>query len=488
MWAPPGRAAVARLARLMASRLPASRRSLGLRAATAAVAPVAIVTATALLPVELSTTTAALLFVLAVVVAAAVGGVFSGLAASILSFLALNYFFTAPRSTFVVDKAEDIVALGAFLAVSVTVGTMLSRVLEQRARAERREREARLLQHLGTWLIAGVPTEEVLRRLARSLTELFGLARCEIASELIAEPVVVEGDEPSAGGPPEVLAIGTKDRALGSIVATPSSTHPALSPEERGVLETLAAQVGLAIEGARLGSEAQEARMEAETNRLRAALFSSVTHDLRTPLASITASVSGLLDEEAPLEPAARTELLETIDQEAGRLNRVVGNLLDVARMRAGAVTPSKTPVSFDEVVEGVVARSEDILKDHEVRLLIPEDHPPVAHDDGLLDQPLTNVLENAARFTPSGGRIDVSVARWRDGVQVRVADQGPGIGKEDRERVFEPFVRGEGSAGTGLGLAIARAIVDAHGGTIRLSDAPGGGTAVVIELPGGTA
>ena len=179
---------------------------------------------------------------------------------------------------------------------------------------------------------------------------------------------------------------------------------------------------------------------------------------------------------------------LETIDQEAGRLNRVVGNLLDVARMRAGAVAPSKTPVSFDEVVEGVVARSEVILKDHDVRLLIREDLPTVAVDVGLIDQALTNVLENAARFTPPGGRIDVTVARWRDGVQIRVADQGPGVAREDRERVFEPFVRGEGSAGAGLGLAIARAIVEAHGGTIRLGDTPGGGTAVVIELSGGAA
>lgn len=463
------------------------RISPGPRLALAAVVPTAIVTSTALLPVELSTTIAALFYVFAVVVAAALGGSVAGLAASALSFLALNYFFTGPRQTLAVGKTEDIVALGVFLAVSLTVGTMLSRVLEQRALAERREREATLLHHLGTWLMAGVPTDEVLRRLGRSLTDLFGLARCEIHSELLDGPVIVEGSAPPAGRS-ETVPITTKERTLGSIAATPSAERPTLSPEERGVLQTLAAQVGLAIEGARLGSEAQEARMEAETNRLRAALFSSVTHDLRTPLASITASVSGLLDDEAPLEPAARRELLETIDQEAGRLNRIVGNILDVARMRAGAVTPSKTPTSFDEVVEGVVARSEALLKDHDVRLQVREDLPVVSVDVGLIDQALTNVLENAARFTPPGRRIDVGVARWQDGVQVRVADRGPGIPKEDRERVFEPFVRGESSAGTGLGLAIARAIVEAHGGTIRLGDVPGGGTAVVIELPGGAA
>jgi two-component system sensor histidine kinase KdpD len=451
--------------------------------------PVGIVTATALLPVDLSTTTAALLFVVAVVVAAGIGGVLAGLAASAMSFLALNYFFTAPRLTFQVGKEEDIVALGAFLAVSIAVGAMLSRVLEQRARAERREREARVLHHLGTWLMSGVPTEEVLGRLARSLTDLFGLARCEITSQLVEGNVVVDGaDAPAAEGRPEIVAITSRDRVLGRIVAVPSAAHVVLSSEERGVLQTLAAQIGLAIEGARLGSEAQHARMEAETNRLRAALFSSVTHDLRTPLASITASVSSLLEDDSRLRAGDRRELLETIDQEAGRLNRIVGNLLDVARMRAGAVAPSKTPVSFDEVVEGVVAGAEMLLKDHDVRLLVRDDLPRVSVDVGLIDQALTNVLENAARFTAPGRRIDVSVARLHDGVQVRVADQGPGIPDADRERIFEPFVRGEGSAGTGLGLAIARAIVEAHGGTIRAGDAPGGGTAVVIELPGGDA
>jgi two-component system sensor histidine kinase KdpD len=269
-------------------------------------------------------------------------------------------------------------------------------------------------------------------------------------------------------------------------VATPDGSHPTLTAEERGVIQTLAGQVALAIEGTRLSSEAEQARLEAETNRLRAALFSSVTHDLRTPLASITASVSSLLEEGSPLAGEERRELLETIDQEAGRLNRVIGNLMDLSRMRAGAVTPATTPTAVDELIEGVIAGSAPVLKGHELRLMIRENLPEIPLDIGLLDQALTNVLENAARFTPPGSQITIAAARWRDGVQIRVADRGPGIPREERERVFEPFVRGEGSTGTGLGLAIARAIVEAHGGTIRVADEPGGGAAVVIELPGG--
>jgi two-component system sensor histidine kinase KdpD len=456
-----------------------------LRGGAAALVPPAAVTLGAALPVELSTTTAALAYVLAVVVAAAAGGLWSGLAASALAFLALNFFFTPPFHTFTVAKAEDLVALAVFLVVSATVGTMLSRVLTQRTRAERREREARLLHHLGTRLLSGVPTEEVLGSLARSVTELFGLARCEITTELAGGPIVVEGPPQDSGGPAETIPMVARDREVGRIVVVPDGTRSSLGPDERSVIQTFASQMALAIEGMRFASEAQDARMEAETNSLRAALFSSVTHDLRTPLASITASVTSLLDDEPPLKGEQSRELLETIRQEAERLNRLVGNLLDLSRMRAGALTPSKTSASVDEVIEGVVARLEPVLRNYHVQLILRENLPEIPLDVVQFDQALTNILENAVRFSPPETQIIVSAARWHGGVQVRIADQGPGIPEEQRDRVFEPFVRGQGSSGTGLGLAIARAIVEAHGGKIRIGTNPGGGTAIIIELPG---
>jgi two-component system sensor histidine kinase KdpD len=277
-----------------------------------------------------------------------------------------------------------------------------------------------------------------------------------------------------------------RDREVGRIVIVPDGARPGLGPDERSVIETVANQMALAIEGLRLSSEAQEARVEAETSRLRAALFSSVTHDLRTPLASITASVTSLLEKEPPLREEDRRELLETIRQEAERLNRLVGNLLDLSRMRAGALTPSKSLTALDEVIEAVVARLEPVLGGHDVRVILREELPEIPVDVVQIDQALTNILENAGRFSPPGTQITVTAARWHGGVQVRIADQGPGIPEPDRERVFDPFVRGENSMGTGLGLAIARAIVEAHGGVIRVTEAPGGGAAVVIELPGG--
>lgn len=230
--------------------------------------------------------------------------------------------------------------------------------------------------------------------------------------------------------------------------------------------------------------EAREAREEAEVNRMRAALFSSVTHDLRTPLASITASVTALLDDHANFTGDDRRELLGTIRHEAERLNRVVSNLLDLSRMRAGALVPSKSRAGIDEVVEAVVGRLEPVLGRHEVDISVPDELPDVPIDIVQIDQVLTNLLENAARFSPAGSRIAIGVEARDHVVRVRVADEGRGIAPDDRERVFEPFVRGSGSAGTGLGLAISRAIVEAHHGEIWAEDNSGGGVAIVFDLP----
>jgi two-component system sensor histidine kinase KdpD len=244
--------------------------------------------------------------------------------------------------------------------------------------------------------------------------------------------------------------------------------------------------MALAVEGMQLAVTAREAQMEAETNKLRAALFSSVTHDLRTPLASITASVTSLLDSAATFAEHDREELLATIKQEAERLNRLVGNLLDLSRLRAGALVPTRNLAAIDELVEGVLARLEPTLRGHTVRLLAREDVPEVSADVVQVDQLLTNVLENAAKFSPAGSQIAISTTLWQGRVRVTVADQGRGIPEADRERVFEPFVRGAATdgAGTGLGLSIARAVAVVHGGSIWIETAPGGGTAVVFELP----
>ena len=238
------------------------------------------------------------------------------------------------------------------------------------------------------------------------------------------------------------------------------------------------------IRAERREAEARAARQEAEVNRARAALFSSVTHDLRTPLASITASVTGLLADDENYSSTDRRELLGTIHHEAERLNRLVGNLLDLSRMRAGALVPSKTMAGIDEVVGAVAARLRPTLNGHELVVSLPDDAPDVPMDIVQIDQVLTNLLENAARFSPNGSRIGVSVEPLGGVVRVRVTDEGRGIATELRDRVFEPFVRDEKSPGTGLGLAISYAIVEAHGGRISIEDRRPVGTCVAFELP----
>jgi two-component system, OmpR family, sensor histidine kinase KdpD len=315
--------------------------------------------------------------------------------------------------------------------------------------------------------------------------DLFHLAHCEITT-LVSHPVAVGSIPEESVNPRETFPMFAERREVGSISLTPAPSRPGLEPEEREALRTFARQIGLGLARITLASEAHEARVAAESNEARAALFSSVTHDLRTPLASITASVTSLLDTGVEFTPGDHHELLETIRQEAERLNRLVTNFLELSRIRAGALTPSKSPVGIDEVIESVVARMRGVLSHHEVRLLIRDDLPDVPMDMVQIDQLLTNVLENAAKFSPSGTEIRISAVRWHDVVRVQISDQGSGVRPDRREKVFHPFVgdHKDNGAGAGLGLSIAHAIVLAHGGKIWIESAPSGGAAVTFELP----
>jgi two-component system, OmpR family, sensor histidine kinase KdpD len=453
------------------------------RLAVIAVGLPGLVMLLAAMPFRVSAAAAALGFVLAVTGAALIGGSAAGLVASVVSFLALNLLFTEPRGTFSVRKTEDLVALVVFLLVAAVVGTLVSRANALRHRAERREREARLLQHLGTRLLSGTPLESVFESFGRALVDLTGLAGYEVIQQ--GRPPVVVGTIEGQGLLREDFPVLVGDDRVAEIRTYARQAESGLRVEERHLIGTFAGQMALAMESSRLASEARGARIDAERSSLQAALFSSVTHDLRTPLASILASVTGLQDTDAKLTTRGRSELQDTIYQEAHRLNRLVGNLMDLSRLRAGALVPSKRPTAIEEVVEGVLARMEPALRGHRLNVLLREDLPMVPADVVQIDQALTNILENAAKFSPPGSEITVHAARWENTVQVRIADRGPPIPADLRERVFEPFVRGDdGAAGTGLGLAIARAVVVAHGGRIWIEDAPGGGTSVVLRLP----
>jgi two-component system sensor histidine kinase KdpD len=442
-----------------------------------------VVTLLAPLERQLPTTTAAMLYVLAVALASATEGAAAGIAASLLSFLALNFFFTPPLHTFTVDKVEDLIALVVFLVVSVVTGLLLSAVVTQKSRAEKREAQNRLLNRFTSRLLSGQPLDLVLRDFGKSLVGLFGLARCEI-STVMTEPVEAVGETEAYGGDSYELELTSKLGAVGNMKLIFPASRGRLDHDERAVIEGFGSQVALALESVRLSDEVKRAQLDAETSHLRATLFSGVTHDLKTPLSAITASVTSLLDGSG-FSDAERLDHLETIRQEAEHLNRVLSNLLDLSRLRSGALTPAKAPGPMDELIEAVIGRLQPLLRGRDVHLKLRDDLPDVPMDLVQVDQVLTNLMENAVKFSPTNSPIEVSAVGSPESVRVTVADHGPGIPKEERERVFQPFERGNGDAtGTGLGLAISRAVVVAHGGRMWAQDRPGGGAALTFELP----
>ena len=431
-------------------------------------------------------------FMLAVVIAAVAGGLWSGLIAGILASTLRPLVVEDPQLTFRFDDVEDVATGVVFLSVALVVGLLVGQASEDRARASRREREARFLGTLSSTLHTREVPDRVLDEFAEVLMEPFGLSRVEIEASLDGtdlRAVATSNGEVVSGGPRTSVRLLAGDASIGTLVAERPPGGRPFSRDDQLLLETAARQATAALDRARLDARARNAQLDAETNQLRAAMFSSVTHDLRTPLASIKAGVTSLLDTAVRHDPAQERELLTTILEETDRLNRLVGNLLDLARIRAGALTPTRQQSAMDEIVEIVLARMRSRLAGHVVTADLPASLPDVWVDPVQLDQVLTNLLENAGRHAPDGSEIQVSVLWMHGAVQVRVADEGPGIPLDERDRVFEAFYRGSSipdTSGSGLGLAIAKAVVVAHGGRIWIEEAPRGGCVVAFEIHGG--
>jgi two-component system, OmpR family, sensor histidine kinase KdpD len=467
--------------------LPSSRTPSLVRVAVLALAVPALAAGVAHAFPGAEALTAAVLLLMGVVVASTIGGVRAGFGAAVCSFLLLNFFFTTPRGTLRVAHLEDGVALAVFLAVAALVGALVARAVDERDRASRRESERAALTEIGSRLAVGEPLPRALQGMAQAVVELFDLAGCAIEIQDSDGVRRAEaGDIARLEGGPAIETIELRAGAvrLGSMLVREHATGRHLTAEDRRLLRAIAGQAVLAIERSRLDAEVRGALLASEANRLRAAIFASVSHDLRTPLASITAATSSLLEDEAVHSVEQRHELLATIAEEAERLNRVVGNIIDLARIRSGTLTLDLQLVPLDEIIHAVLARLRPLLDAFTVRTVMRPDLPMVAVDPVQVDQVLSNLLENAARYSPPGGEIVVSAGAWQSRLIVRVIDRGPGIPVEDRERVFEEFRRGGSGRGVGLGLSIARAIVQAHGGRIWIESSPGGGATLAFELP----
>jgi two-component system sensor histidine kinase KdpD len=446
--------------------------------------------------------------------------------ASVLGVLAFDFFFVPPFLTFAVSNTQYLLTFAALLVVALVVSTLTVRLQQQADAARQRERHTAALYAMSRDLANVRDTGQLLRTALRHLHETFDgqvVVLLPITSTNRLQPwghitgwwgegvesrVVFVPDEHDLGVAQwvyehrQMAGVGTStlpaaqglyvplrgtQGAVGVLGLKPTQPHRMLAPDQMHLLETFANQTALALERARLADEANHQRVQAETERLRSTLLSTVSHDLRTPLASITGAASALADPDMALPPATRQELAQSISDEAERLNRLLTNLLDMTRLEAGVVKVAKDWQPLDEVIGAALQRLEHTLRDHPVTVELPPGLTLVPLDAVLIGQVLANLLDNAAKYAPPDSPITISAVVDTQEVTVAVADRGSGIAPDDEQRVFEKFYRGRsvnGASGSGLGLAISKGIITVHGGWIWAENQPGGGTIVRFTLP----
>ncbi|MBI2169310.1 MAG: DUF4118 domain-containing protein [Actinobacteria bacterium] len=413
-----------------------------------------------------------LVYLVLVLMAAAVGGTGPAVAAAVLSAAAINWYFTPPLYRWTIADVEDVLALVIFVAAGLGVGLLVTQMARRSADAARARAEAEVLARAAASVAGGDdPLPSILETLCTAL-DLEGVSLLTQGADGYHVLTAV-GPEAPRHVNEATLRLDLPDR---TVLALRGSLHT----DEGRVLRVFADQLAAALERQALREEAARAQALAAADALRTALLRAVSHDLRTPLASIKASVSSLLQGDVRWSAAVEKEFLTAIDEETDRLNRLVGNLLDMSRLQAGAVVPEPEPVALDDVVATALA---DLTGHFEVD--IPDDIPLALADAALLERSLANLITNAAEVS-QGQTVRIEARRHAPGVALRVVDSGPGIPIEDRAAVFEPFHRGgdRGDGGVGLGLAVARGLVTAMGGTITALDTPGGGLTMEIHLP----
>lgn len=417
-----------------------------------------------------------LVYLLAAVGVGILGGALPAAATAVLGFFLANWYFTPPVRSWTINSADNLFSLFAFLFVSLIVGLLVG--ISSRRTAEARRARAQA-EALAATAAPGHPvfgTDEL--GLVRRIRETFGLEAVSVLRrdgdgwETLAWDGAVVLDSPQKGN--EQIDL-TEDAVLVLLDGK-------LSTDDRLVLRAFAAQIVQAMEREALEREAGSAEAMAETDRLRTALLGAVSHDLRTPLATIKASVTSLLETDVAWTPEQIVAFHQTILEETERLNRLVGRLLDASRVQVGAVHVFFRPVGLDEVVAAAVAGlgagRDRVVVD------IPETLPEIQTDPALLERVVANLIENALVWSPSTEVVRVSAGEIARRIDLRISDRGPGIPHDSRETVFQPFQRlgdSAGSEGVGLGLAVSRGLLEAMGNELIIEDTPGGGTTMVI-------
>lgn len=458
----------------------------------------------------------ALVFLMAVLASALQSGLRPALFASVLSALAFNFFFLEPRYTFTISDPESVIALGFFLGVAVVASNLTARVQRQATAARQRARTTEDL-YLFSKKLAGTGTlDDVLWATAYQIASMLKVRVVILLPEdgtiavragyppddtlvdadIAAARWAWEHDRPAGRGADTLpgakrlyLPLRTGRMAVGVIGLDDDRQGPLLTPEQQRLLDALADQAAVAIERIQLVADVDRARLAAEADRLRSALLSSISHDLKTPLAAIMGAAGALRDYPDEIPQADRIDLLATVNDESERLYRFIANLLDMTRIESGATQPNASLQYLGDIVGTALRRVAKIAGQHRIETDLPADLPMLRLDPVLFEQVLFNLIDNAAKYAPAGSTIRIQA--WADDgrLELQVLDEGPGIPPADLERIFDSFYRVDKTdhvrAGTGLGLSICRGFVEAMGGTIAAGNrADRSGSVFTITMP----
>ncbi|MEV1198612.1 sensor histidine kinase KdpD [Microbispora rosea] len=446
----------------------------------------------ALLPFrhDLSLPSEILLFLLAVVGVALIGGRWPAVTAAVGGSLLLNYFFTPPVSRFTIADPENLLALTIYVLVAIMVSTVVDLAARRTREAARAQADAEVLSTLAGHVLRG---EHALPSLLARLRETFALTSVTLlerrpdattSPDVHSEPEAWRIVATAGGAPCTCPAVADTDVAVDDDLVLVLRGR-LLDAADRRVLQAFAAEAAVALRQERLREEAEKAKPLAEADKMRTALLAAVSHDLRTPLASARAAVESLRATDVDWSAEDREELLATADESLYKLDRLVANLLDMSRLQAGVLGLSLQPVALEEIVP----RSIDDLGplSDQVEGDIALELPEIVADPALVERILVNLMTNAVRYSPDGGKVLITASWHGDNVEIRVVDRGPGIPFEAYDRVFMPFQRlgdRDNHTGIGLGLALSRGLAEAMGGSLTPEETPGGGLTMVLTLP----
>jgi two-component system sensor histidine kinase KdpD len=435
----------------------------------------AVLTA-ALLPLRshISLSTVLMVFLAGTVAVALLGGLWPAVAMAVIGFLALNWFFTEPVGRFTIAQPENAFALVVFVLVAVAVAGAVDLAARRSAEAYRSRAEASALASVSRSVLQGGDTADAVVDRVR---ETFGQSSAALLERVDGTWACVasSGDEPAAAPTDADTVADVDDHRVLALRGRP------LPAGDRRALEAFASQAGVVFEQRRLRAQAEQAKILEQADAARTALLAAVSHDLRTPLATIRTAVDALTAPGLELEEDDREDLVRTLAAATGRLERLIANLLDMSRLQAGGLHPALRAASLEEVVPAVVEPY-----GRRVKLDVPEDLPLIHTDPGLLERVLDNVTSNAVRHSPPGEPVLVLASASDREVEVRVIDRGPGVPEADRAAIFEPFRRLSDNHpdGVGLGLAVANGLATAVGADQAPEDTPGGGLTMVLRVP----